>query len=394
MATAGATPMVGTNIPPALADELRRARTREALRGRPSPRQQQAPRQSPLVQSVLVQSLSAETTRGQFDQSTGLSAALKAMLCDERFADVVLTVEGRRFPSHRCILAIWSGYFRTMFAGGWCESNMVEISLDQLSLVSFEAFLTYCYTGKVRVTAQHALELLHLAAFLEVAPLEDICCSVLLRSATATDLVRLLAGASTLSPRLRELCLAQLALQVADLSSNLRAAARVGAKAAAVATEELAAASEKAPEGKRIAKSSRGGWEVWEEKTDRVADRAAEKATRAAQRARELREALADLPLDCICDLLSEAAALPASAAPRALLLQLALEWADEQARATAVDEPVAAVVEMRWYEELLPLVRLPEVGAGALMDLLAARPELLHSTQLQALVRDACAYH
>ena len=98
---------------------------------------------------------------------------------------------------------------------------------------------------------------------------------MLLRSATATDLVRLLAGASTLSPRLRELCLAQLALQVADLSSNLRAAARVGAKAAAVATEELAAASEKAPEGKRIAKSSRGGWEVWEEKTDRVADRAA-----------------------------------------------------------------------------------------------------------------------
>jgi hypothetical protein len=65
-------------------------------------------------------------------------------------ADVVLVVEGERFPAHRNVLAARSEYFRGLLLSGMQEgSGQQEIPLEEVSAGAFRVVLRYLYTAAV-----------------------------------------------------------------------------------------------------------------------------------------------------------------------------------------------------------------------------------------------------
>jgi hypothetical protein len=63
-------------------------------------------------------------------------------------ADVVLVVEGERFPAHRNVLAARSDYFRGLVLSGMQEgSGQQEIALEEVSAGAFRVVLRYLYTA-------------------------------------------------------------------------------------------------------------------------------------------------------------------------------------------------------------------------------------------------------
>jgi hypothetical protein len=65
-------------------------------------------------------------------------------------ADVVLVVEGERFPAHRNVLAARSEYFRGLVLSGMQEgSGQQEIALEEVSAGAFRVVLRYLYTAAV-----------------------------------------------------------------------------------------------------------------------------------------------------------------------------------------------------------------------------------------------------
>jgi hypothetical protein len=63
-------------------------------------------------------------------------------------ADVVLVVEGERFPAHRVVLAVRSEYFRGLLLSGMQEgSGQQEIALGEVSAGAFRVVLRYLYTA-------------------------------------------------------------------------------------------------------------------------------------------------------------------------------------------------------------------------------------------------------
>jgi hypothetical protein len=65
-------------------------------------------------------------------------------------ADVVLVVEGQRFPAHRAVLAARSEYFRGLLLSGMQEgSGQPEIALEEVSAGAFRVVLRYLYTAAV-----------------------------------------------------------------------------------------------------------------------------------------------------------------------------------------------------------------------------------------------------
>jgi hypothetical protein len=73
------------------------------------------------------------------------------LLEDCTLADVVLVVDGERFPAHRVILAARSEYFRGLFLsriqGGSSEGGVQEI--EQVSAGAFRVVLRYLYTAEL-----------------------------------------------------------------------------------------------------------------------------------------------------------------------------------------------------------------------------------------------------
>ncbi|XP_078572538.1 kelch repeat and BTB domain-containing protein 2-like [Branchiostoma floridae x Branchiostoma japonicum] len=91
--------------------------------------------------------------------------------------DVVLEVEGRRFPCHRLVLSAASPYFRAMFTSDMAESRQKTVVLQGLDSGVFEEILSYIYSGTLHVSLDKVQPLYQAADLLQLDYVRDTCSS-------------------------------------------------------------------------------------------------------------------------------------------------------------------------------------------------------------------------
>jgi regulatory protein NPR1 len=94
-------------------------------------------------------------------EKLGLDLANLIQAADEEYSDVIMIVDGKRVPIHRCIIAVRCPSFRKVFAGMGAEKaegskKQPELELNSLvkeGRIGYEAFMTvmgYVYGGQLR----------------------------------------------------------------------------------------------------------------------------------------------------------------------------------------------------------------------------------------------------
>ncbi|XP_078584597.1 kelch repeat and BTB domain-containing protein 8-like [Branchiostoma floridae x Branchiostoma japonicum] len=109
----------------------------------------------------------------------------------EVLQDVVLEVEGRRFPCHRLVLSAASPYFRAMFTSDMAESRQKTVLLQGLDANAFGEILSYIYSGSLNVDKVQPLY--QAADLLQLDYVRDTCSSYMAMSvqrSTCVDLYK------------------------------------------------------------------------------------------------------------------------------------------------------------------------------------------------------------
>lgn len=114
---------------------------------------------------------------GHLDYPADLRAILGTMLDDPQLSelcDVVIVVDGVRFPAHRAVLAAASRVFKAMFTNCMRERDAREIELSALDHRSWRMALQYIYTAQVDIADEDsALLLLSSARMYQLETLES-----------------------------------------------------------------------------------------------------------------------------------------------------------------------------------------------------------------------------
>lgn len=107
------------------------------------------------------------------DYTTALKDGITWLHSDTDLNDIILVVEGEKFPCHRVVLSMFSHYFRTMFACSMKEKNEHEIVLHSVCAQTFKRILKFIYTG---TTDFDDLEdLFSVSLYLQVESLIRVC---------------------------------------------------------------------------------------------------------------------------------------------------------------------------------------------------------------------------
>ncbi|XP_066302919.1 kelch repeat and BTB domain-containing protein 8-like isoform X2 [Branchiostoma lanceolatum] len=114
---------------------------------------------------------------------------------DGAFQDIILEVEGRRFPCHRLVLSAASPYFRAMFTSDMAESRQKTVVLQGLNSGMFGEILSYIYSGTLHVSLDKVQPLYQAADLLQLVYVRDTCSSymvenVKVESSTCVDLYK------------------------------------------------------------------------------------------------------------------------------------------------------------------------------------------------------------
>ncbi|XP_078585560.1 kelch repeat and BTB domain-containing protein 2-like isoform X2 [Branchiostoma floridae x Branchiostoma japonicum] len=107
--------------------------------------------------------------------------------------DVVLEVEGRRFPCHRLVLSAASPYFRAMFTSDMAESRQKTVVLQGLDACMFGEILSYMYSGTLHVSLDKVQPLYQAADLLQLDYVRHTCSSYIamnVEGSTCVDLYK------------------------------------------------------------------------------------------------------------------------------------------------------------------------------------------------------------
>ena len=98
-----------------------------------------------------------------------------------RFADLILSVRGREFAAHRCVMAACSPWFDARLKVH--KSTREHMAIDQCKDYEiFYALLTYIYTGNINIDGHNVAELLSLSVLFQMNKLKSYCCEYLSRN--------------------------------------------------------------------------------------------------------------------------------------------------------------------------------------------------------------------
>ncbi|XP_066289713.1 kelch repeat and BTB domain-containing protein 2-like [Branchiostoma lanceolatum] len=101
---------------------------------------------------------------------------------DGAFQDIILEVEGRRFPCHRLVLSAASPYFRAMFTNDMAESRQKTVILQGLDAGMFGEILSYIYSGILHVSLDKVQALYQAADLLQLDYVRDTCSSYMVEN--------------------------------------------------------------------------------------------------------------------------------------------------------------------------------------------------------------------
>uniref|UniRef100_A0AC34F8R7 BTB domain-containing protein n=1 Tax=Panagrolaimus sp. ES5 TaxID=591445 RepID=A0AC34F8R7_9BILA len=100
---------------------------------------------------------------------------LYEILSDSKYTDVILiSSEGKKIPSHRCVLAKYSEIFTTIFAES--KDNPTKINVDGFDANVIVAALDFCY-GKDDAIVGNESKLFDFANKYSMPSLKEACCS-------------------------------------------------------------------------------------------------------------------------------------------------------------------------------------------------------------------------
>ncbi|XP_078703748.1 kelch repeat and BTB domain-containing protein 2-like isoform X5 [Branchiostoma floridae x Branchiostoma belcheri] len=123
----------------------------------------------------------------------GFLGAVGDLQKEGELQDVVLEVEGRRFPCHRLVLSAASPYFRAMFTSDMAESRQNTVVLQGLDADMFEEILSYIYSGTLHVSLDRVQPLYQAADLLQLDYVRDTCSSYMamnVERSTCVDLYK------------------------------------------------------------------------------------------------------------------------------------------------------------------------------------------------------------
>ncbi|XP_078597465.1 kelch repeat and BTB domain-containing protein 2-like [Branchiostoma floridae x Branchiostoma japonicum] len=135
--------------------------------------------------------------------------------------DVVLEVEGRRFPCHRLVLSAASPYFRAMFTSDMAESRQKTVVLQGLDAGMFGDILSYIYSGNLHVSLDKVQPLYQAADLLQLDYVRDTCSSYMAMNMERSTCVDLYKFAYVFSlDNVRKACLRWMARHFTEVASS------------------------------------------------------------------------------------------------------------------------------------------------------------------------------
>lgn len=113
--------------------------------------------------------------------SENLARVLSSFRKEQIFCDATLIVEGRKFHTHRNVLAASSSYFHKLFLqqSHKKKKSQVSVVIPEIPLSIAEELLQYLYTGLVELTTSNVQGLVRAAIILDLARLKDLGCEFL-----------------------------------------------------------------------------------------------------------------------------------------------------------------------------------------------------------------------
>ena len=111
------------------------------------------------------------------DNQHDLHIGLDKFRQDNVLCDVTLKVEGKAFPAHKNVLAVFSPYFKAMFQSQFKEATSDEVSLPTLKEATLQQMLEFAYLGeKPEITFDNVSDLVAAAHLMDIKPfLTEIC---------------------------------------------------------------------------------------------------------------------------------------------------------------------------------------------------------------------------
>ncbi|XP_019630540.1 PREDICTED: uncharacterized protein LOC109474632 [Branchiostoma belcheri] len=151
----------------------------------------------------------------------GFLGAVGDLQKEGELQDVVLEVEGRRFPCHRLVLSTASPYFRAMFTSDMAESRQNTVVLQGLDADMFEEILSYIYSGTLHVSLDRVQPLYQAADLLQLDYVRDTCSSYMAMNVERSTCVDLYKFAEVFSVRnILNPCLQYIVKNFTEVSSS------------------------------------------------------------------------------------------------------------------------------------------------------------------------------
>ncbi|KAL1457879.1 hypothetical protein WDU94_008061 [Cyamophila willieti] len=115
-----------------------------------------------------------------------LNEFMEARLRNE-FCDVILCVDGTKFPAHRVVLAASSPYFKAMFHSRLLEAKQNHVQIKGIDVEMMMLLLEYAYTSKITITRSNCQSLLSAANLLQMLPVKAAACTFLQQHMDASN---------------------------------------------------------------------------------------------------------------------------------------------------------------------------------------------------------------